>query len=81
MVILRFNPRQGYNKTISWQKVSISVKPPNCTEKDFFIIKESHPVRNKTKRIKKNLDTECKKFNWKSIVMNPNYLIDYHKKF
>ena len=29
------------NKTISWQEVSISTKPPNCTAKEFFVIKES----------------------------------------
>ena len=28
------------NKTISWQEVSISMKPPNCTAKEFFVIKE-----------------------------------------
>ena len=31
------------NKTITWQEVSISMKPPNCMAKEFFIIKESHP--------------------------------------
>ena len=36
------------NKTTNWQKVSISMKPPNCNA----IIKESCPVRNATKRIK-----------------------------
>ena len=37
------------NKTITWQEVSISMKPPNCTAKEFFVIKESRPVRNATK--------------------------------
>ena len=46
------------NKTITWQEVSISVKPPNCSEKEFFVIKESRPVPNATKRIKQILDTE-----------------------
>ena len=40
------------NKTITWQEVSISMKPPNCTAKEFFVIKESCPVKNATKRIK-----------------------------
>ena len=35
------------NKTITWQEVSISMKPPNCTGKEFFVIKESRPVRVK----------------------------------
>ena len=31
------------------QEVSISMKPPNCTAKEFFVIKESCPVQNTTK--------------------------------
>ena len=50
------------------------MKPPNCMAKKFFVIKESYPVRNKTKRIKKILDVEYKKINLKSIVMNLNNL-------
>ena len=34
------------NRTITWQEVSISMKPPNCTAKEFFIIRECCPVRN-----------------------------------
>ena len=33
------------NKTITWQEVSISMKPSNCTAKQFFVIKKSLPVR------------------------------------
>ena len=40
------------NKTITWHENSIKKKPPNCTAKEFFIIKESRPVRIATKRIK-----------------------------
>ena len=32
------------NKTITWQEVSISMKPPDCTAKEFFVIKESRSV-------------------------------------
>ena len=67
------------NKTINWQEVSISTKPPNCTVKEFFVIKESHPVRIATKRIKQILDAKYKKNNLKSIVMNLNYLKDNQK--
>ena len=42
------------NKTITWQEVSIPMKPPRCTVKEFFVIKERRPVRTATKRIKKN---------------------------
>ena len=34
------------NKTITWQENSISMKLPNCMAKEFFVIKESRPVRN-----------------------------------
>ena len=40
------------NKTITWQEVSISMKPSNCTAKEFFVIKECCTVRVATKRIK-----------------------------
>ena len=36
------------------------MKPPNCTTKEFFAIKESRPVRSVTKSIKKILDAEYK---------------------
>ena len=35
------------------QKVSVSMKQPNCKAKEFFVIKECCPVRNATKRINK----------------------------
>ena len=28
------------NQTITWQEDSISMKPPNCTAKEFFVIKK-----------------------------------------
>ena len=40
------------NKTVTCQEVSISMKPPHCTAKEFFVIKESHPVKLAIKRIK-----------------------------
>ena len=67
------------NKTIIWQEVSISMKPPNFTAKEFFAIKESCPVRNTTKRIKQILGAEYKKMNLKSIIMSLNYLKDKHQ--
>ena len=38
------------NKSITWQEVFILMKPPNCTAKEFFVIKESCLVRIATKR-------------------------------
>ena len=67
------------NKTITWQEVSISMKPPNCTAKEFFAIKESCQVRNATKRIKQILDAEYKKIDLKSIILNLNYLKEKHR--
>ena len=55
------------------------MKPPNCTAKEFFVIKESRPVRNATKRIKQILDAEYKKINLKSIIMTLDYLKDKHR--
>ena len=55
------------------------MKPPNCTAKEFFVIKESRPVRNATKRIKQILDAEYKKINLQSIIMNLDYLKDKHR--
>ena len=47
--------------------------------KEFFVIKESLPVRNATKSIKQILDTEYKKIILKSIVINIDYLKDNHE--
>ena len=52
---------------------------PHCTAKEFFVIKESRPDRNTTKRIKQILDADYKISNLKSIVMNLNYLKVHHK--
>ena len=46
------------NKTITWQEVSISMKPTNCMAKEFFVIKESRPV-NMAKNNKINF--RCRK--------------------
>ena len=58
------------NKIITWQEVSISMKAPKCTAKEFFVIKERQPVTNATKRIQQILDEECKKIYLKSIIIN-----------
>ena len=47
--------------------------------KEFFVIKESRPVRIATKRIKQILDAEYKNTNLKSIILNLNYLKDEHR--
>ena len=46
---------------ITWQEFSISVKPPNYMAKEFFVIRESCPVQNTTKRIKQILYTKYNK--------------------
>ena len=63
----------------SWQEVSISMKPPNCVTKEFFVIKESRPVQNVAKRNKLILGTEYKNINIKSIIKNLKYLKVKHK--
>ena len=67
------------NKTTTWQEVSISMKPQNCSVKEFFVIKESCPIRKTTKTIKQILDAEYKKIHLKSIIINLNYLKERHK--
>ena len=47
--------------------------------KEFFVIKESRPVGNATKRIKQILDTKYKKINLNIKVMSLNYLKVKHK--
>ena len=37
------------NKSITWQEVSISIKPPNLLQKECLLIKENLPLRNATK--------------------------------
>ena len=67
------------NKTIKLPEVLILMKPPNCTAKYFFVIKEISPVRITTKRIKQILDAEYKKINLKLIILRLNYFKDKHK--
>ena len=50
------------------------MKPPNCTAKKLFVIKESRPVRNTMKKIKQSLDADLK-----SIVITSNYWKVKHK--
>ena len=39
-------------KDVLYKRHKIFKEPPNFTAKEFFVIKESRPVRNTTKRIK-----------------------------
>ena len=57
------------------------MKPPNCTAIEFFVIKESRPIRIAAKRIKQILYAEYKKINLKLIIMTLNYLKDKHKNY
>ena len=56
------------NKTVTWQKVSIPMKLPDCIAKEFFAIKESHPIYLVTKRIKQILEAEYKNIDLKSKI-------------
>ena len=55
------------------------MKLPNCTAKEFFIIKQSGPVQKATKKIKQILNAEYKKTNLKTRVMSLTYFKDKHK--
>ena len=64
-------------KTITWQEVSISMKPPNCTTKEFFVIKKSWTVWNGTARMKHEFKL-FKGFTWKFLF---ELLQKYEKMF
>ena len=66
----------GDSKPIFQQDVSLSMKPPNCTAKESFVIKESCKSRFTTKTMEKILNAEYKKINSKEIVANLDYLND-----
>ena len=68
------------NNTVTWQEVSIPMKPPNKTVNKYLVIKENLPVQLVTKRIKQILNTKHKKNDLKSIVMDLNYFKDKYKK-
>ena len=69
------------NITITWQEVSILIKPPNCMANEFFVSNESHPLKTLTKRSKQILDIELKKTNLKTIFMNLFKLQKYVQMF
>ena len=48
------------------------MKSSNYMAKEFFIIKETRPAGNATKK-KQILDAEYKKINLKSIILSLNY--------
>ena len=54
-------------------KFLISMKPPNCMAKEFFVIKERPPIKNTTKTKKMILDVEYKTINLNKIAMILNY--------
>ena len=55
------------------------MKSTNCMEKEFFVIKESCPVRNGTKRINQILDAGYNKINLNTTAMILNYIKIKHK--
>ena len=53
--------------------------PLDCTAKEFFVIKESHTLKQATQRLKQILDAEYKNMYLKSIIVNLTYLKDKYK--
>ena len=49
------------NENITGKQISISMKPPNWSAKEFLVIKESCPIRTSTKGMKQILDAKYKK--------------------
>ena len=59
-----------------------TMNPPNCNAKEFFVIKESLPVRIVSKRIKQLLDVKYKKINLKTtVVKHKDSLFELFQKY
>ena len=61
-------------ETMTWNKITIDMKPPTCTNKNTFFVEEELFVSNKTDRIAKILDTKYKPANLKELMENLSQL-------
>ena len=66
-------------KTMTWNNVTIDMKPPTCTKEDLFHVKEEIFVSDKTDRKAKILDAKYKPVNLKEIMDNLSQLTDNQK--
>ena len=62
------------NDLIGWQETNTPMKPIVCKMRTYFTIQDSKNVRNVTKRIKKILEANNERVNFKKLVNNLKYL-------
>ena len=55
---------------MTWNNVTIDMRPPTCTRKDAFHVEEKLFVSNKTDRIAKILDAKYKPADSKELTDN-----------
>ena len=67
-------------KTMSWNNVTIDMKPPTCTCNDAFHVEEELFVSDKVGHIAKNIDTKYKPVNLKELTDNLPPLNDNQKE-
>ena len=68
------------SKTMTWNDVSIDMKPPIYSRKDVFHVEEELFVSNKTDRITKILDAKYKPVNLKDLTDNLSQLNNNQKE-
>ena len=64
---------------MTWNDVTIDMKPPTCTRKDAFHMEEELFVSNKTDRIAKILDVKYKPADLKELTDNLSHLNNNQK--
>ena len=67
-------------KTMTWNNVTIDMKPPVCTKEDYFHVEEELFVSDETEQIAKILDAKYKLADLKEITENLSQLTDNKKE-
>ena len=67
------------SKTMTWNNVTIDMKPTTCTRKDASHVEEELFVSNETDRIAKSIDAKYKPANLKELTENLSHLNDNQK--
>ena len=66
-------------KTMTWNNITINMKPPMCTQEDLFHVEEELFVSDETDRVAKILDAKYKPANLKELTDNFSYLTGNQK--
>ena len=68
------------HKTMTWNNVTIDMKPPTCTKEDSFHVEKELFVSDETDQIAKILDAKYKPANLKEITDNLSHLTNNQKQ-